>query len=37
LCETQLPHYKVISDQHKIMCHLDLETLNSMKPVIRMK
>ena len=37
LCETQLPDYKIISDQHKIMCHLDLETLNSMKPVIRMK
>ena len=37
LCETQIPDYKNISDQHKIMCHLDLKTLNSMKPVIRMK
>ena len=37
LCETQLPDYKIISDQHKIMCHLDLDTLNSMGPVIRMK
>ena len=35
LCETQIPDYKNIS--HKIMCHLDLKTLNSMKPVIRMK
>ena len=37
LCETQIPDYKNISNQHKIMCHLDLKTLNSMKPVIRMK
>ena len=35
LCETKIPDYKQISDVHKIMCHLDIETLNSMKPVIK--
>ena len=35
LCETKIPEYKQISDEHKIMCHLDIETLNSMKPVIK--
>ena len=35
LCETKIPEYKQISDEHKIMCHLDIETLNSMKPVIQ--
>ena len=35
LCETKIPEYKQISNEHKIMCHLDIETLSSMEPVIK--
>jgi peptide/nickel transport system ATP-binding protein len=34
ICETDIPPLHHISDTHKILCHIELEELQKMEPVI---
>jgi peptide/nickel transport system ATP-binding protein len=34
LCETDVPSWREVGEEHRIFCHLPIETLNSFEPVV---